>query len=373
MPAHRKQRSVLLFADRLPPLVGGMEMHARYFIEHFATDVRFPLGGVVTRDALGRDCLAHRDDREPIDLAALPERFEPAIVFFNSGRWIEDLPRLRAAFPEAAFVYRTGGNEIVKAPLERAPISEHAARQAFWTNVLNSTIDLLITNSAFTESRLRALGLRCAFARCVGGVNTVALQSVERPDDPHTTFFCAARFVPYKNHALMLDVVRALASRALDVRVRLAGDGPLLDDTRARVRRLGLEDRVAFLGVLDNEAVCHEIARADIYLQLSADQLTEVPGGTYLHAEGMGRSILEAISAGTFVVAGRSGALPEVVTQTRGLLVDLDDAGAIADQVERLLRAPRRRPASTDEYAWARVFGRYEQLWEALDATARRH
>ncbi|MBK6534181.1 MAG: hypothetical protein IPF99_32820 [Deltaproteobacteria bacterium] len=54
------------------------------------------------------------------------------MVFFNSGRWIEDLPRLRASFPRALFVYRTGGNEILKAPLERVVIADHLARQAHW-------------------------------------------------------------------------------------------------------------------------------------------------------------------------------------------------------------------------------------------------
>ncbi|MBK6534180.1 MAG: glycosyltransferase family 4 protein [Deltaproteobacteria bacterium] len=87
----------------------------------------------------------------------------------------------------------------------------------------------------------------------------------------------------------------------------------------------------------------------------------------------MGRSILEALSAGTFVVAGRSGALPEVITAERGLLVDLGDAAVIADQVEPLLRSPPGRRDGTNQYAWAHVFERYEMLWEELHATARCH
>jgi len=373
MPFSSDEIPVLLFADRLPPLVGGMEMHARYFIEHFAGHPRCPLVGVVTRDAQGRDCLADGPRREPIELAALPTRFHPEVVFFNSGRWIEDLPRLRESFPRSLFVYRTGGNEILKAPLERARLADHPARQALWAGTLNRAIDLLITNSAFTEQRLRALGVECSFARCVGGVNVEALRDVGREPRPSATVFCAARFVPYKNHALLIDVVRALVSRGLDLRVRLAGDGPLLEDARGRVRRLGLEHVVDFLGVLDNEATCREIARADLYMQLSSDQPTEVPGGSYLHSEGMGRSILEALSAGTFVVAGRSGALPEIITREHGLLVELGDAASIADQVEPLLRSPPARRDVTNQYAWSHVFERYELLWEELHATARCH
>ena len=76
----------VLFADRLPPLVGGMEMHAGQFIEHFAGHPRFPLVGVVTRDDHTRNCLLVEGQREVIDLVGLPERFDPGVVFFNSGR-----------------------------------------------------------------------------------------------------------------------------------------------------------------------------------------------------------------------------------------------------------------------------------------------
>lgn len=351
---------ILLYADRLPPLVGGMEMHGGYFIEHFAGHPRFPLLGVVTKDAGGRDVALSRAGGRP------------AIVFFNSGRWIEDLAELRAAHADAVFVYRTGGNEILKAPLERSRIPDHAARQAFWTDALNATVDLLITNSAFTEGRLRELGVTCAFERCVGGVNVGSLARRPRASGP-AQLFCAARFVPYKHHARLLSLVARLVERGIDVRLRLAGDGPLLQEAHARTQRLGLANHVAFLGVLDNRAACAETAAADFYVQLSGDVPTDVPGGRYVHCEGMGRSILEAVSAGTFVIAGRSGALAEVVTPDRGLLLDLDATDdSIVDRMAPLLTSPP-RPAPTDEYAWARVFERYERLWEGCLAAAHRH
>lgn len=349
-----------LYADRLPPLIGGMEMHARYFIEHFDDHDRFPLEGLVTKDAAGGDLSLRKIKREP------------AIVFFNSGRWIEALPEIRRTHPEALLVYRTGGNEVLKAPLECAEIASHPARQAYWAAALNGAIDLLVTNSAFTEHRLRSLGVRCPFLRCVGGVNLGALRRPSRRAGP-TVLFCAARFVPYKQHERLLCVVAELVARGHDIRLRLAGDGPLEPSARELAARLGLAKRVQFLGALDNEAACAETAAADFYIQLSADVDTEVPGGRYLHSEGMGRSILEALSAGTFVIAGRSGALPEVVTPERGLLLDLDEPDdALASRISRVL-AERPRPEPTEVYAWPAVFARYERCWEELLAAAHRH
>lgn len=352
--------AIWLYADRLPPLIGGMEMHARYFIEHFEGHDRFPIEGIITKNGEGRDLAL----RQPIR--------SPGIVFFNSGRWIEQLTEIRRTHPTAVFVYRTGGNEFLKAPLEQTHITNHAERQAFWASSLNSTIDLLITNSAFTENRLRSIGVRCPFFRCVGGVNVGALhRSAASPG--MTTLFCAARFVPYKQHDRLLDVFATLVAGGLDVRLRLAGDGPLEAAARSRASSLGIADRVDFLGVLENEAACTEIAAADAYFQLSADVDTEVLGGRYMHSEGMGRSILEALSAGTYVIASRSGALPEIVTHDRGLLLSLEERDdSLASRIAEVL-AQRPQPMPTDVYAWSHLFARYEQRWEELLAAAHRH
>lgn len=352
-------RPVVLFADRLWPHVGGMEMHAHAFIEHFTRHPRFPLRAVVSKDDLGRDVWR---GEEP----------EPAVVFFNSGRWIEDLLALRARWPRATFVYRTGGNEILKAPLERLRLDDHAARQAWWAQTLGNTIDLLITNSGFTEDRLRSVGVSCRLARCVGGVDMRALVRAQRVPGP-PRLCSVARFVPYKNHSRLVDVVAVLVARGHDLRLRLVGDGPLRGAVQDLIDAAHLAANVELIGALENEAACAEIAAADLYVQLSSDCLTSVPGGQYVHAEGMGRSILEALSAGTFVIAGDAGALPEIVTGDRGLLVDTAASPTVlADLIAPLLSTVP-RPKPTDVYAWEHVFARYERLWEEFDAPAHRH
>lgn len=362
-----EQRVILFFADRLPPHIGGMEIHGRYFIEHFSGHKSFPLTGIVTKTANGEDCLIAGNHKYVIDIEELPTLVQPDIIFFNSGKWIEQLIDLRHLFPTAYFIYRTGGNEIIKAPLVRQDIFGHKLRQVYWASSLNQVIDLLITNSNFTETRLREIGIKCAFARCIGGVNFTALKrkSSIKNNNP-LRLFCAARFVAYKNHDLLLSVFHELILRGQDICLRLAGAGPLLDDIKQRVRIYKLESVVKFLGALDNEAVCQEITSADVYIQLSSDYLTEVPGGAYIHTEGMGRSILEALSAGTFVITGKSGALPEIVSEDRGLLVDVNDGIAITNKIEQTLKKLPTRLPPIEDYSWANLFNRYEEIMMRL-------
>lgn len=358
-------RSILFFADRLPPLIGGMEMHARYFIEYFSKNFSFPLLGTVTQTLTGEDFLISNEYKGTIHIKHLPKLFKPNIIFFNSGKWIEKLTIIRNLFPYAVFIYRTGGNEILKAPLVELSIKDHKQRQAYWVSTLNNTIDIIITNSNFTETRLYEIGIKCRFSCFVGGVNISALKKRQLPSLKSTLrIFCAARFVPYKNHHLLVSLIHQLVLRGYKINLRLAGDGPLIAEIQKQVKKQKLDSVVKFLGAIKNESSCEEIANADIYMQLSKDYLAKVPGGEYIHSEGMGRSILEALSAGTFVVAGKSGALSEIITKEQGLLVEVNNAdlAKITDEVEVIIkRFPIKLPV-INNYSWENLFRRYETL-----------
>lgn len=358
---------ILFFADKLPPLVGGMELHADNFIKHFINHKKFPLLGVVTKNTQGMDQLILGNSLLSINLNNLPKMINPSFIFFNSGRWIEKLLPLRQLYPHTKFIYRTGGNEIIKAPLLDKTIPNHKKRQAYWVKTLNRTINTLITNSVFTEHRLNSLGITCSFLRCVGGVNLEDLTSaLNIHKNKEIKLFCAARFVAYKNHTLLIELIDKLIKRGHMLELNLAGDGPLRGTIEQQVKSKKIEDKVRFLGILENKSVCHEIAHSDIYIQMSCDYLTKVEGGSYLHSEGMGRSILEAISAGIYVIAGHSGALSEVITPDRGLLLDSPTVEVMIEKIEHvLLQRPSRRPLYQG-YSWSEVFKKYESLMEGF-------
>ena len=57
------------------------------------------------------------------------------------------------------------------------------------------------------------------------------------------------RFMYQKNHAFLLKIFQALLVVRPDAILMLAGEGELLDDTRALAKTLGIEPQVRFLGV----------------------------------------------------------------------------------------------------------------------------
>lgn len=357
------KKNILFFADRFPPLVGGMEMHAKYFIEYFSNHQVFPIIGVITKNKNGKDSLVLNNRNIETNLDTLKENLNPDIIFFNSGRWIEELAQIHSLFPNVKFIYRTGGNEILKAPLVKNNHPDHKTRQFYWVKTINDNIDILITNSLYTEERLYALGMEVPLKRFVGGVNVSELQNIKPKQNDLATIFCAARFVPYKNHSLMISIINELVMRGLKFKVKLAGDGSLLTKIKQQVQGHNLNSVVEFLGILDNSTICKEIYNADIYMQLSKDQITEVEGGSYIHSEGMGRSILEALSTGTFIIAGKSGALPEIVKPPHGLLLNLENAKKMANQIAPIIQETPIKGKIKTNFDWKEIFMGYEKLF----------
>ena len=87
--------------------------------------------------------------------------------------------------------------------------------------------------------------------------------------------------------------------------------------------RLGLGDRVRFLGRVDD--VAPVLAAADL---VAAPSL----------AEGLGVAVIEAMAAGRAVVASAVGGIPESLRDgVEGILVPPGDAPALAGAIERCL------------------------------------
>ena len=121
------------------------------------------------------------------------------------------------------------------------------------------------------------------------------------------------------------DVVRIFArlNEKIPAVLILAGDGPQRPETEAEAERLGIADKVRFLGKVDN--VAELLRAADLYLLPSK-------------SESFGLSALEAMACGVPVVASNVGGLPEVVIDGEtGALEPPGDVAKMADRCIEIL------------------------------------
>jgi glycosyltransferase involved in cell wall biosynthesis len=126
-----------------------------------------------------------------------------------------------------------------------------------------------------------------------------------------------------------IDRIKPVLEAIPNARLALVGDGP---------NRVALEEHFAdtpthFVGYLRGQELASAYASADAFI---------FPSRT----ETLGLVLLEAMAAGTPVVAARSGGIPDIVTDgVNGYLFDpADDEGAIA-ATQMLLERPEEREA----------------------------
>lgn len=170
----------------------------------------------------------------------------------------------------------------------------------------------------------------------------------------------AGRLVPVKRIDIFLSVAHTLAQRLPGVfNFYLLGDGPLREQTRAHIQRLGLADEVFLLGFRD--PVAPYLARMDM-LFITSDH------------EGLPMNLLEALGLRVPVVAHAVGAVPRVLDHGRGgTLVYGQDPSAYAAVAERYVSAPAGFLAkaqqgwqSSKRYSAAASKSAYLDLYRAL-------
>jgi glycosyltransferase involved in cell wall biosynthesis len=133
------------------------------------------------------------------------------------------------------------------------------------------------------------------------------------------------RLVPEKGQAVLLEAVAALAGRGEDVELLLAGEGRLRPELEHEAERLGIADRVSFLGAVGQEEIRDLYERAAVFCLPS-------------FAEGVPVVLMEAMAMGVPVVTTRIAGIPELIENGRsGLLVAPGRADELADSISRLV------------------------------------
>jgi glycosyltransferase involved in cell wall biosynthesis len=146
----------------------------------------------------------------------------------------------------------------------------------------------------------------------------------------------------------------AALSRLLDLpwSLEVVGDGPARHDVENALAPLN--ERVAWMGSLDHEAIAERLALADLFVWPACN-------------EAFGMALLEAQASGLPVVAGAVGGVGEiVVSDVTGLLVRPGDALAFAAAVRSVILNRRRRSV------FAKAARRRVLLEHDLPAAARR-
>ena len=168
-------------------------------------------------------------------------------------------------------------------------------------------------------------------------------------------FITTGALIARKNQDL---VINALASLP-DATLMLAGRGGEEQAYRALANRLGVSDRVRFLGSVPHDRLPHLTAAADIAILVSK-------------SEGLANAWVEALACGTPVIISEAGGARELVTNaSAGRVVD-QSAGAIVEATRAILAEPPAQDlvrSSVSRFSWK---NNGDQLLAILSKAARK-
>lgn len=348
---------IMLGADTYPPDVNG----AAHFAERLATGLvsrghevhmvaPSPVGRPFTENRDGVIVHRIRSHRYPLVenfQICMPWEARPAIAkivrdvrpdvchaqaHFICGRYLiiaadeQDIPLIATNhfMPENLFQHaRTP--QFLQAPIRRLAwwdLGRVFRRADLITAPTPRAVELLHSSSARLEG---CLPVSCGidaekFASKVGDF---------QPNDPPVILF-VGRLDEEKRVNELIDAAALLAPKH-DFEVHLVGDGAMREKLIEQAKRLGISDRIKFLGFISEEELIWEYGHCDIFCQPCIAELQSL-------------ATLEAMSASKPVVLADAMALPHLCRiGENGYLFQPTDIHELASHLEELIVDPDKR------------------------------
>jgi glycosyltransferase involved in cell wall biosynthesis len=133
-----------------------------------------------------------------------------------------------------------------------------------------------------------------------------------------------SRLTPEKGQRLLLEAFKSVAERHPSIRLKIAGRGPDETHLKTYAQKLGIADKVEFLGFVQDKKAFYE--SISIFAFCSTWEL-----------EGFGMVMAEAMAHGRPVVAIDNGPTREVVGESGGIIV-MPTAKDVANGLEQMIK-----------------------------------
>ena len=373
-------KRVLFWQESFLPLIGGVEVLAPHLLAGLRE--RGYEFTVVTRD--------DNVDR-PVETSwdGIPVHRCPLVTAFMAGN-IENLTRTRSHIarlkrsfaPHLVHMNLFGPSALIHHDTVRAHsapllITLHATdnamllhscskeglfgitlRSAQWVNCVSSAV--------LTYWRHRVPEI-CSYSSVLyNGFKPSDLAIEPAPTQP-PSLLCLGRLSAEKGLDVAIAALASIAARFPAARLVIAGDGPERAALESQVKRLNLTRAIEFKGWVSPKRVTALIDAATAIVLPS-------------RSEGLPSVAVEAALRARPVVATRVGGIPEIVVHDQtGLLVDADDASALAQTIAQLLDQPQQalalgraaRERAMKMFGFERYVSDYDILYKKLIADSR--
>jgi glycosyltransferase involved in cell wall biosynthesis len=172
------------------------------------------------------------------------------------------------------------------------------------------------------------------------------------------TVLYAGRLAAEKRVDLLVRAVARARSSVPPITLAIVGKGRAEDGLRSLARSLGIADRVTFVGFVASDATLAEIYKAsDIFCIMSP-------------AESQSLAAMQGMACRLPVIGVRAWGLAEYLARAGGIVVEPNDIGAVAWQLEELFQKPDLRDSVAEQgnvfvqrFATSHIAREWEQIY----------
>jgi len=178
------------------------------------------------------------------------------------------------------------------------------------------------------------------------------LESEATPVPDETRVVCVGRLCEQKGQLLLLEAVRRLVAEGGDIKLILAGDGPMRGDIEGMIRKYALNEHVQILGWISSGQVREEIAACKALVMPS-------------FAEGLPVAIMEASALRRPTITTAIAGIPElVISGESGWLITAGSVEDILSALRELVATPQSRLTEMGEKAYQEVLKKHNIHYE---------
>lgn len=241
-------------------------------------------------------------------------------------------------------------------PITPNPIARAAYRNASFVACLSRAIEIRV---AQIEPRANCVIIPSSFSRFRQDSSDIS--AIRERYAEKFLVGQVGSLLRHKGQHVTIEAARRIAQELPQVHFLLLGEGPERENLAAASQHL---PNVSLLGHQSN--IGPYFAAFDLFIFPSLN-------------EGLGSSILEAMQAGTPVLASRVGGIPDVVDhQVTGWLVEPASAAELAEAIEHLYRHPQlrqklaqRASEKLNRFSPVAIAERYLRLYQAMTGIGR--
>jgi len=176
------------------------------------------------------------------------------------------------------------------------------------------------------------------------------------------------RLVERKGVEYLIKAFKEIEKDFPDYKLHIVGEGPLKKSLEFLSKRLGIEDKVKFLGFISDKELVKEYLTSTLFV---LPAIIDSRGDT----EGLGVVLIEAMYFGLPVIASSVGGISDIVKdEYNGLLVREKNIEELAIAIKRLLENGKLRNEISrnakdfikTRFSWEKIINDFEKLYEIL-------